>query len=79
MDGQIETQTRRENKHDEFHFGADNELRAGVKSGLLGVVKGNNIVGRFAGKWVFFASAEILKRGGEGGEKERVRGKKRWR
>lgn len=50
MDGQIETQTRRKNKHDEFHFGADNKLRTGVKSDLLGVVQGDNIVGRFAGR-----------------------------
>lgn len=54
MDGQIETQTRRENKQDELQFGADNELRTGVKSDLLGVVKGNGIVGRFRGRQNIF-------------------------
>lgn len=50
MDGQIETQTQRENKHDELQFGADNELRTAVKSDLLGLVKANDIVGRFRGR-----------------------------
>lgn len=59
MDGQIETQTRRENKHDELQFGADNELRTGVKSHLLGVVKGNGIVGRFRGRKFFFFPLKI--------------------
>lgn len=59
LDGQIETQTQRENKHDEFHFGADNELRTGVKSDLPGVVKGNNIVGRFTGRGILFP--QVLK------------------
>lgn len=78
MDGQIETQTRRENKHDELQFGADNELRTGVESDLLGVVKGNGIVGRFRGRQFFF-SPENLKRGGVGEEKERVRARKKRR
>lgn len=78
MDGQIETQTRRENKHDELHFGADNELRTGVESDLLGVVEGDKIGGGEMNR--FFSQVRKFRRGEAKWERKRESEEgKQWR